>query len=110
MPKPKRKSESSAEFQAKSFPARISRVKNKAKMTLNRTSGASTEERARAQKALNAANRVEKRMGGGKKKGKPTTKKEATAVAALLKLASLPTREKKALGKIADQTAKTAGK
>ncbi len=73
MPKhPGKKKQTNAEFQKAEFPARIAALRTKANSALaagdRHDPILSTEERGRHQAALKAADRVEARMGTGKKK------------------------------------------
>ncbi len=110
------KKETEAEFQKRTFPAKIKRVKEKTDKVLARGSRASKEDRAKAFKARKAADRVERRLKTGSGSSKPAERKDSTkptkkkpgsaleGVKALLDagktIAGLPGREKAALKKI----------
>lgn len=68
----KRKSETTAEFQAREFPGRIATVKRKTAKVLARGSGSTRAERAKATTAHKAAVRVEKRLAKAGKQRKGT--------------------------------------
>lgn len=79
MPKhPGKKKQTNAEFQAAEFPGRVAAARSKANAALEadrrHSPMLSVAERGRHQEALKAADRVEARLGKGKKKAHPKHK------------------------------------
>lgn len=102
--------ETERQFQERTFPAKIKRVKTKTGDVLGPFSTASQQEKGKAERALRAVGRIEKRFKKAKSKPAPTKGFFGSVVDAFTGLARLPAREKEALGGVREKTARAAKK